>query len=148
MISQDTVFVNKKNITRKWHLVDAKDKILGRVAVEIAKLLRGKHKPEFTPHQEVGDYVVVINAEKARLTGRKEIQKMYYRHSGYPGSLKSETYRALNRRKPGYALEHAVRRMLPKNRLGSKLMNNVKIYVGSPDPLPHKAQKPEIYEVK
>ncbi len=147
MLDQKTIFIPPSKVVRKWYLIDAKDKVLGKVAVEIARLVRGKHKAEFTPHQEIGDYVVVINADKVKLTGNKETQKMYHRHSGYPGSLKSENYKRLNDRKPGYPLELAIKRMLPKNKLGNKLFTNVKVYAGEPNPLPHIAQKPEKYEV-
>ncbi|XP_060085546.1 large ribosomal subunit protein uL13-like [Ylistrum balloti] len=144
MLDQKTVFVAPKDIQRKWYLIDAKDKILGRVATEVSKLLRGKHKVEFSPHQELGDYVIIINAEKVSLSGNKTMQKTYHRHSGFPGSLKSETFLELNNRKPGYVLKLAIKRMLPKNKLGAKLMNNVKIYAGETEH-PHSAQKPEIY---
>ena len=147
MLDQKTIFVPPSKVNRKWYVIDAKDKVLGKVAVEVAKLVRGKHKVEFTPHQEIGDYVVVINAEKVKLTGNKEMQKMYHRHSGYPGSLKSENYKALNNRRPGYPLELAIKRMLPKNKLGNKLFTNVKLYAGEPIPFPYMAQKPEKYEV-
>lgn len=137
----NTIFVNQKNITRRWYLIDAEDKPLGRVAVQAANLLRGKHKPEFAPHQEVGDYVIIVNAEKARLTGNKSTRKLYYRHSGYPGGLRTETYEKTVVRKPTYPMEHAIRGMLPKNRLGRKLFKNVKVYAGPNHP--HAAQQPE-----
>lgn len=146
MTEQKTIFVNPANVDRKWFIIDAEDKILGKVAVATANLLRGKHKPCFTPHQEVGDYVIIINAEKVKLTGNKKEDKIYYRHSGYPGSLKSENYNQLNARKPGYPLAHAIKRMLPKNKLGSKIFTNVKIYAGSTHP--HVAQQPIKYEVE
>ncbi len=134
-------------VERKWYLIDGKDKVLGKVAVEVAKLLRGKNKALFTPHQEIGDFVVVINAAQVVLTGKKREQKTYYRHSGYPGSLKSESYEDLNARKPGYALELAIKRMLPQNKMGRKILQNVKIYAENPSPNPHRAQKLEIFEV-
>ena len=120
-----TIFVNQKEITRKWYVIDAEGKILGRVAVAVADILRGKHKPEFAPHQEVGDYVVVVNAAKVNVTGNKMGDKMYYRHSGYPGALKSESLEKMIQRKPVFPLENAIRGMLPKNRLGRKLFKNV-----------------------
>lgn len=141
-----TVYVNPKDVQRKWYVIDAQGVILGKLAVEVAKLLRGKHKPEFAPHQELGDYVVVVNAEKVRVTGRKPLQKMYYHHSGYPGSLKSTPFGKMIVRKPTYPIEHAIKGMLPKNRLGRKLFTNVKVYAGSSHP--HSAQKPETFVVE
>jgi len=140
-----TIFVNPKTVERKWYLIDAEGKVLGRVAALAASLARGKHKPCFAPHQEIGDYVIVINSEKARLTGRKRTDKLYYRHSGYPGGLKSESYDKVVVRKPTFPMEHALKGMLPKNRLGRKLFRNVKIYAGPTHP--HGAQKPERIEV-
>lgn len=140
-----TVFVNPKSVERKWYLIDAEGKILGRVAARVAMLLRGKHKPFFSPHQEVGDYVIVVNAEKVMVTGRKRTDKLYYRHSGYPGGLKVESYAKAIARKPTYPMEHAIKGMLPKNRLGRKLFTNVKIYSGPTHP--HGAQKPERIEI-
>lgn len=140
-----TIFVDCKTAERKWYLIDAEGKTLGRLAVLVTNLLRGKNKPWFTPHQEVGDYVIVINSEKAAITGRKRTDKIYYRHSGYPGGLKSESYEKAVARKPTFPLEHAIRGMLPKNRLGRKLFQNVKIYAGPTHP--HGAQKPEKIEM-
>jgi len=137
----NTIFVKQKDIVRRWYLIDAEGKPLGRVAVQAAQLLRGKHKPEFAPHQEVGDYVIIVNAEKAVMTGTKAKNKIYYRHSSYPGGLKTETYEKAVSRKPTFPMEHAIRGMLPKNRLGRKLFKNVKVYAGSEHP--HAAQKPE-----
>ncbi|MBN2049887.1 MAG: 50S ribosomal protein L13 [Spirochaetales bacterium] len=137
----NTVFVKPKDIERRWYLLDAEGKPLGRVAVQAAVLLRGKHKPEFAPHQELGDYVIIVNAEKALLTGNKRSQKLYHRHSGYPGGLRTETYEKMVNRKPTFPMEHAIRGMLPKNRLGRKLFGNVKIYAGPNHP--HGAQMPE-----
>lgn len=131
---------------RKWYLVDATGKILGRLASEIAKILRGKHKPLYSPHLDVGDFVVVVNAEKVRLTGRKWQRKLYYRHSGYPGGLKVETAEQLRQRKPEELIRHAVWGMLPKNRLGRKLLKKLKVYAG-PDH-PHQAQQPEPLEIE
>lgn len=140
-----TTFVKLNETERKWYVIDAADQRLGRVAVEAAKLLRGKHKPEFAPHQELGDYVIIINADKVTVTGRKATQKLYYRHSGYPGSIRSESFQKVLRRKPQFPLEHAVRGMLPKNRLGRKLFTNLKVYAGADHP--HAAQKPEVYSI-
>jgi large subunit ribosomal protein L13 len=139
-----TIFVNPKTVERKWYLIDAQGKILGRVAALAASLARGKHKACFAPNQEIGDYVIVVNSEKARLTGRKRTDKLYYRHSGYPGGLKSESYDKVVVRKPTFPMEHAVKGMLPKNRLGKKLFRNIKIYAGPSHP--HGAQKPERIE--
>lgn len=141
-----TRFVNPKDVSRNWFVIDAQDVVLGKLATTVAHLLRGKHKPEYTPHQEVGDYVIVVNADKVRLTGRKTTQKMYYRHSGYPGSLTAEPFYKMLVRKPTYPVEHAIRGMLPKNRLGRKLFKNVKVYAGEAHP--HAAQQPEQIEIR
>lgn len=141
-----TVYVNPKDVERKWYVIDADGVVLGKLAVEVARLLRGKHKVEFTPYQELGDYVVVINAAKVRVTGRKTEQKMYHHHTGYPGSLKSTPFEKMIVRKPTYPVEHAIKGMLPKNRLGRKLFTNVKVYAGSEHP--HGAQQPEPIDVK
>lgn len=140
-----TIFVKPADVDRKWFVIDAEGQRLGRVASLAADILRGKRKPEYTPHQEVGDYVIVVNADKVIVTGRKETQKLYYRHSGYLGSLKSETFYKALRRKPQMPLEHAVRGMLPKNRLGRKLFTNLKVYAGPEHP--HQAQQPEAIAV-
>ncbi len=129
------------DIKRKWYVVDAQGKTLGRLASEIARILRGKNKPIFSPHVDTGDYVIVVNAEKIHVTGRKLTQKIYYRHSGYPGGLKAVSLRDLLQRHPERAVEFAVRGMLPKNRLGRKMTKKLKVYAG-PDH-PHKAQRPE-----
>ena len=126
-----TIFVKPKDIVRKWYLIDAKGKILGRLAAQIATILRGKHKPSFSPHQEMGDYVVVINADQIVVTGRKETDKLYYRHSGYPGGLKSITLRDQLARYPERVLQAAVKGMLPKNKLGRRMMKKLKVYATS-----------------
>jgi large subunit ribosomal protein L13 len=136
-----TVFVKPAALERKWVLIDAHDQILGRVAAKAASLLRGKEKAAFAPHQEVGDFVVVVNADKIRLTGRKAEQKQYYRHSGYAGGLKTLSYEQLLRRHPRAPLEKAIQGMLPKGPLGRKLLKNVKVYTGGEHP--HVAQHPE-----
>ncbi|MFA7565429.1 MAG: 50S ribosomal protein L13 [Alkalispirochaeta sp.] len=136
-----TIFVKPKDIERKWYVIDAAGHRLGRVATEAADILRGKKKPEYTPHQEVGDYVIIINAGQVEVTGRKATQKLYYRHSGYIGSLRSESFEKALARRPEFPLEHAVRGMLPRNRLGRKLFTNLKVYAGSDHP--HSAQQPE-----
>lgn len=126
---------------RKWILVDAENQVLGRLASKIAMRLRGKHLPTFTPHVDTGDFVVVVNAEKVLLTGRKMDQKVYYRHSGYMGGLKSTTARKMNLEFPDRLIRHAVWGMIPKNRLGRQLMKKLKIYKGTEHP--HEAQQPE-----
>ena len=130
-------------IERDWHVVDASDKVLGRLASEIACLLRGKHKPGFTPFLDTGDFVVVVNADRIRVTGRKEEEKVYFRHSGRPGSLKRETGRERREKYPERIIETAVRGMLPKNRLGRRLLKKLKVYAGSEHP--HAAQEPKPY---
>jgi len=140
-----TVFVKPANVERKWFLIDAEGKILGRVAARIASIVRGKEKAAFAPHQEVGDYVVVINAEKIAVTGRKAQQKQYYRHSGYVGGLKTVNFEKLMEKHPCSPLELAIKGMLPKGPLGRKLLKNVKIYPGAEHP--HVAQKLEKLEL-
>jgi large subunit ribosomal protein L13 len=133
-----TEFVNPAKVERKWFLIDAEGKVLGRVAARVASIVRGKEKVAFAPHQEVGDYVVVINAEKIALTGNKAKQKLYHRHTGYVGGLKTTNFEKLIERRPTAPLELAIKGMLPKGPLGRKLSKNVKIYSGSEHP--HAAQ--------
>lgn len=133
-------------VERKWYVIDASGQTLGRLASEVATLLRGKHKPEFTPHVDTGDFVIVINADQIVLTGNKLDQKKYRRHSGYPGGLKEMTYRDLLNKRPERAIEVAVKGMLPKNRLGRKMFTKLKVYQGSEHP--HQAQKPELRELR
>ena len=140
-----TFIAKEHEIEKKWHLVDATDKILGRLASEIAIILRGKNKPIFTPHMDAGDYVVVVNADKVVLTGAKLEQKIYYRHSGYVGGLKKTTAREMLQKKPENLLKSAVKGMLPKTSLGRRQLSKLKIYAG-PD-YPHEAQKPERLEI-
>lgn len=140
-----TIFVNPKDVERKWYLIDAEGKALGRVAVKVVNLLRGKNKACYTPHQEVGDYVVVINAKKAVLTGNKAKAKTYYRYSGYPGGMRAESYEKVLARKPQFPMEQAIRGMLPKGPMGRKIFKNVKVYAD--DRHPHAAQKPEALEI-
>ena len=128
-------------LDQKWYLIDAADQRLGRLAAEIARILRGKNKPTFTPHLDVGDFVIVVNAEKVAVTGKKREQKLYRRHSGRPGGMKIETFDKLQSRIPERIVEHAVNGMLPKNTLGRKLFTKLKVYAGSQHP--HQAQKPE-----
>ena len=132
---------NKEN----WCVIDAKDMVLGRLASQVAYRIRGKHNPLYTPHVDTGDWVIVINADKVRLSGNKMDQKTYYRHSGYMGGLKSRTAKELLEKSPGDVLKKAVRGMLPKNRLGRKL--NKKLFVYAGDQHPHAAQKPEVVEI-
>ena len=139
-------FVAKEHeLTKKWYLVDAENKVLGRLATQIAIRLRGKHKPIFTPHADTGDFIVVINAEKVALTGAKWDKKFYYRHSGYMGGLKKISAKNLLEKKPEEILRLAVKRMLPKNSLGRRQLKKLKIYAG-PDH-PHQAQRPETLEI-
>ncbi len=132
-------------IEKKWYVVDATDKVLGRLATQIALRLRGKHRPDFTPHLDTGDFIIVINAEKVRLTGRKLDQKMYHKHSGYLGGLKSMTARQMLEKKPEEVIRLAVRRMLPKNKLARHQLKKLKVYRGSEHP--HEAQTPEPLEI-
>lgn len=132
-------------VERHWHVIDAENKVLGKVAVEAARLLRGKHKPQFTPHVDTGDFVVIINAEKVRLTGNKESQKIYTRFTGYVGGQKVETPRKVRERKPQLLLERAVWGMVPKNKLGRQQIKKLKVCVGPEHP--HEAQNPQPYEV-
>lgn len=139
-------FVAKPHeLERKWYVVDAEGQTLGRLASEVAKILRGKHKPIFTPHVDTGDHVVIINAEKVELTGKKLEQKMYYRHSGYPGGLKQMDYKTFLQAKPELLVEKAIKGMLPHNRLGRAMASKLKVYRGPEHP--HTAQKPEVLEL-
>lgn len=137
--------VRAEDIEREWLLVNAEGKTLGRLASEIAQVLRGKHKPIYSPHLDCGDFVVVVNAEKVQVTGRKLDQKMYYRHTGYPGGIKSISLRNQLQKHPERVLQAAVRGMLPKNRLGRKMLKKLKVYAG--DSHPHQAQQPKVLEV-
>lgn len=130
-------------VQRDWYVVDATDQTLGRLSTQIATLLRGKHKPTFTPHVDGGDFVVVVNAEKVRVTGRKDQQKMYYRHSGYPGGFKQIPYRRMLANHPDRIIRFAVKGMIPKTRLGLQLMRKLKVYAGPTHP--HTAQQPKVY---
>lgn len=141
-----TQFAKTGEVERRWYLVDAADKVLGRLASQIAKYLRGKNKPQFTPNADVGDFIVVINAEKVKLTGNKLEQKTYYHHSGYIGSIKAETAKSRIQRKPELMINDAVQGMLPKNRLGRTLIKKLKVYRGADHP--HAAQQPEILNIQ
>jgi large subunit ribosomal protein L13 len=133
------------DIERRWHVIDASDVVLGRLATQSAVLLRGKHKPIFAPHVDTGDFVVIINASKVALTGNKREQKLAYRHSGYPGGLRSVAYTELLDKNPQRAVEKAIRGMLPKNSLGRQILSKLKVYAGPEHP--HLAQKPVPFEI-
>ena len=132
-------------VERKWYLVDAEGKVLGRLASEIARILQGKHKPEYAPHKDVGDFVICVNAEKVVLTGKKLKQKYYTKYSGYPGGLKIIPLEKLMEKKPEWVIWHAVKGMLPKNKLGRRMIKRLKVYRGPEHP--HHAQKPEKIEI-
>jgi large subunit ribosomal protein L13 len=132
-------------IERQWHVIDASDVVLGRLATQAATLLRGKHKPTFAPHVDTGDFVIIINAGKVALTGNKRAQKLAYRHSGYPGGLRSVSYTELLDKNPQRAVEKAIRGMLPKNSLGRQMLSKLKVYAGPEHP--HLAQKPVPFEI-
>jgi len=135
-----TFMPTPKDIEAKWYLIDAKGKTLGRLATEVATILRGKHKPTFTPHMDMGDRVIVINAERIILTGNKLDQKFHYRHSGYPGGIKAVDYRTLMNKHPERAVMYAVKGMLPHNKLGAKMIKKLRVYRGEEHP--HQAQQP------
>jgi large subunit ribosomal protein L13 len=142
----DTYFPKEQELVKKWYVVDAADAVLGRLSARVASILRGKHKPIFTPHTDTGDFVVVVNAERVMLTGNKLDQKTYQRYSGYPGGLKVLNARTLLAKKPEEVIRLSVRGMLPKNALGRKMLKKLKVYRGSEHP--HKAQLPENLELK
>lgn len=144
-ISNKTYSATPSTIEKEWVLVDAEDKPLGRVSSEVAAILRGKNKPEFTPHMDTGDNVIVINAEKAVLSGKKMTDKIYFRHTGYPGGEKFTTAQEMLEKDPTSLVMKAVRGMLPKNKLGRKLLTNLRVYAGPVHP--HTAQQPEIKEI-
>lgn len=141
IFTTQTPWVKKEEVKREWYIVDAKDKILGRLASKLAYILQGKHRPDYTPHVDQGDFIVIINAEKIRLTGKKLDKKIYWRHSGYIGGIKLETARQLLQRKPEQLIYLAVKRMLPRNRLRKRLLKKLKIYAGPNHP--HIAQNPK-----
>ena len=145
-VGTKTFSAKEKDIEKKWYLIDASGKTLGRLSTEIAKILRGKNKPFFTPHADCGDYVIVINASKMEVTGKKLEQKMYYRHSGYTGNIKVTSLGKLMKNSPDFVLRKAVGGMLPHNILGRRLLKKLKIYPGEVHP--HKAQKPELLELE
>ena len=139
-LSYKTISANAATVDKQWVVIDATDEVLGRLASQIAKILRGKNKPSFTPHVDCGDYVVVINADKVRLTGKKMTDKVYVRHTGYPGGQRFATPADYLQKRPTFVLEKAVRGMLPKNRLGDAIFRNLKVYAGAEHP--HTAQTP------
>ena len=136
-----TKFVKPEDANQKWYVVDAKDQVLGRLAAKVARVIRGKNKPIFTPNMDTGDFVVVINADKIRMTGKRETQKTYFSHSMYPGGAKLKSFAEVMEKKPEFAFESAVKGMLPKTKLGRKLIKKLKVYAGESHP--HSAQKPE-----
>jgi large subunit ribosomal protein L13 len=140
-LSYKTVSANKETVVKEWYIVDAKDVVLGRLASVVAMVLRGKHKPSFTPHVDCGDYVIVINADKIKLTGNKMSEKQYVSHSGYPGGQRTQTPEDLLSKKPEAVVERAVKGMLPKSRLGSEMFRNLFVYAA--DNHPHEAQQPK-----
>jgi large subunit ribosomal protein L13 len=140
-----TFSAKTETVQRDWFVVDATNKILGRLATEIARRLRGKHKAEYTPHVDTGDYIIVTNAEKVRVTGNKKAAKLYYRHSGYPGGLKTTAMQDLQKKSPEAIIEHAVKGMLPRNPLGRAMFRKLKVYAG--DDHQHSAQQPQVLNI-
>jgi large subunit ribosomal protein L13 len=140
-----TYSAKPETVKRDWFVIDATDKTLGRLATEVARRLRGKHKPEYTPHVDTGDYIVIVNAEKVRVTGNKFTDKMYHHHTGYIGNLKSISFDKLQQKAPERIIENAVKGMLPKNPLGRAMYRKLKIYAGSDHP--HTAQQPQTLEI-
>ena len=140
-LSYKTISVNAATVTKEWVVIDATNEVLGRLASQIAKILRGKNKPGYTPHVDCGDYVIVVNAEKVKLTGDKLTEKVYVRHTGYPGGQRFATAQDYLKKKPEFVIEEAVRGMLPKTRLGEAIFKNLKVYAGAEHP--HAAQNPK-----
>ena len=140
-----TFVAKPETVKRDWYIVDAEGKTLGRIATEIAARLRGKHKAEYTPHVDTGDYIIVINADKLRVTGNKALDKKYYRHSGYPGGIYATPFKDMQARHPGRAIEKAVKGMLPKGPLGYAMIKKLKVYAGATHP--HSAQQPKPLEI-
>ena len=141
-----TISLKKSEISKEWWIVDAEDQILGRFASKVAQIIRGKHKPNFTPHMDMGDFVIVLNAEKIKVTWNKERDKTYFRHTGYPGGVKETSLSLLRRKNPEKILMNAVKGMLPHNRLGRSILSNLKIYKGGNHP--HEAQTPKELNIK
>lgn len=145
-MNNTTRMFKREEVDRKWYILDGKGKPLGRLASLAAKILRGKHKPIYTPHVDTGDHVIIINADKVVLTGKKLNQKKYYRHTGYPGGLRETTYEKLMQKNPELAVEKAIKGMLPHNRLGRKMIKKLRVYRGESHP--HQAQQPEVWGEK
>ncbi|HHT86420.1 MAG TPA: 50S ribosomal protein L13 [Clostridiales bacterium] len=141
-----TYMAKAETVDRKWYIIDAEGMVLGRMASQVAAILRGKHKPTYTPHVDTGDHVIIVNADKIVLTGRKLDQKKYYKHSGYPGGLKEISYRALMNKKPEFVVMEAIRLMLPKGPLGRQMLTKLRVYSGTEHK--HQAQMPEKLELK
>ena len=140
-----TEYIKEKDIDKQWYLVDAENRTLGRLSSKVAQILRGKGKVNFTPHMDMGDFVVVINADKVKLSGKKEIQKEYFKHTNYPGGAKSYSFKLLKKTKPEYIFMNSVKGMLPQNRLGSQILKHLKVYKGNEHP--HSAQLPQALKV-
>jgi large subunit ribosomal protein L13 len=140
-----TYSAKPREIEQKWYVVDAENQVVGRLASQVAAMLRGKHKPQYTPHIDTGDFIVVVNADKARFTGSKETDKVYFRHSGYPGGVTTMSPKVAREQKPTFLIENAVKGMLPKNRLGRQMLKKLKVYAGAEHP--HTAQQPEPLEL-
>ncbi len=140
-----TRFIRTEDVDKKWYVIDAEDKVLGRLAAKAARIIRGKEKPLFTPNMDTGDFVIVINADKVKMTGKRELQKTYFSHSGYPGGVRIRTFQEMKEKNPAFIIENAVKGMLPKNRLGKKIIKHLKVYAGTEHP--HKAQKPETISI-
>ncbi len=140
-----TRFIKTEDVDKKWFVIDATDQVLGRLATKAASVIRGKNKAIFTPNMDVGDFVIVINAAKVKMTGKRELQKTYFRHSGYPGGGRTSSFAEMMEKRPEFVIEKAVKGMLPKNRLGRKLVTKLKVYAGAEHP--HAAQQPEALSV-
>lgn len=140
-----TISMRAEDVQRSWYVIDANNQTLGRLATEVARRLRGKHKAEYTPHVDTGDYIVVVNADKVRVTGNKTTDKIYYRHSGYPGGIKSVNFQKLRDTYPDRIIEKAVKGMMPRNSLGRAMLRKLKVYAGPEHP--HSAQQPELLEI-
>ena len=137
-----TVSARPAEVEQEWYVIDAENQVVGRLASQVAAILRGKHKPYFTPHVDCGDYVIIVNADKARFSGKKETDKLYYRYSGYPGGLKTRTAKEMRQRRPDYIMRHAVKGMLPKGPLGRRMFKKLKVYASPTHP--HEAQQPKV----
>ena len=137
-----TVSAKPAEVEQEWYVIDAENQVVGRLASQVAALLRGKHKPYFTPHVDCGDYVIIVNADKVRFSGKKETDKLYYRYSGYPGGLRTRTAKEMRQRRPDYIMRHAVKGMLPKGPLGRSMLKKLKVYASPTHP--HEAQQPKV----